>query len=105
MGFLETVNHLYFYCGGPDGETHEFLFQKSKYNGIHWKSSDKFPFTFIASDSTSFYAAYNDPDNNPEMSNQKINPLKEYLKKHNGLKKDNSESNPFLVKVSFSDLE
>lgn len=105
MGFYETVSHLYFWCGGPNGETHELLFQKNIYNGIHWKSSDKFPFNFIASDSSSFYAIYNDVDDNDNMNNQKINPLKKYLKKYYGLKKQDLESNPLLIRISFSNLE
>jgi hypothetical protein len=105
MGFFETLDHFYFWCGGPEGETHEFLFQKNKYNGIHWKGSDKFPFTFIASDSTSFYAIYNDPTDEDNTVNQKINPLKKYLKKSYGLKKYNSESNPSLIRISFSNIE
>ena len=105
MGFLETNNYFYFWCGGPQGKTNEFLLNKGTYDGISWKSSDNFPFNFIASDSTAFYAIYNNVENNDSINNSEMSPLKEYIRKYYKLKNFSYESNPSIIKISFINID
>lgn len=99
MDILDTQSFIYFWMGGPNGETHEFLYNKFLKEMIRWKSDEAYPFTFIGSDETYFYAVLSELTANENSAIP--NPLKKYIEEKYDLKDSILTNNPSIVRLEF----
>ncbi len=99
-----TSNYFYFGCSAPKAKENYFIFSLKENKGIRWTNdlNEEDVFLFNASDSTFFYAVYDDYRDYSLQERQSMkNALKKYVLEKTNISLIDGQQNPAIIKIKF----
>ena len=100
-----TSYYFYFGCCDPKAKYNYFIFSLKENKGVRWTNdpNEEDVFLFKASDSTFFYAVYNDYKNySPQERQSMKNTLKKYVLEKTNISLLEGQQNPAIIKIKFN---
>lgn len=100
-----TSDYFYFGCCDPKAKDNYFIFSLKENKGVRWTNdpNEEDVFLFKASDSTFFYAVYNDYKNySPQERQSMKNTLKKYVLEKTNISLLEGQQNPAIIKIKFN---